>query len=290
MTRKMLVVGKDGTLGSEFVRALTDNELYDSTFTGRSDLDITNQEAVDRFIAEGLFDVIINCVAYNQVDLAENDPAPALDVNRDGVRNLAQAAEKIGATFVNFSTNYVFDGTDELGYTESDAPHPINEYGRSKLWGEYEAFTACSRVYNIRTFGLFGRPGIGQTSKKNFIDQMILRAANQNEVVAPNDQFGNPTYTADLVDATMDLLGSDEGWCFSTYHLVNEGGAVSRYVLAEEVYKQLGISTPLRAVTAESLGEVASRPKHGILLNTDGPSMPHWKDALARYLGEVKIE
>ena len=167
--RKVVVFGSRGQLGVELVRVLTERS-YTVVGFERSSVDITDAAAVERTLAKEDPAIVVNSAAYNQVDVAENEPVPAFMANGLAVRNLAMACRQLDARFVHFSTDYVFDGTAGRAYTENDRPHPLGAYGVSKLAGELYAQAYLDKPLIIRTSGVFG-PGGLKTARGNFIDE-----------------------------------------------------------------------------------------------------------------------
>jgi dTDP-4-dehydrorhamnose reductase len=279
----VLIIGKNGTLGNEFVR------LYGTEAIGldRNDLDITDEAAVKSKIIELKPSVIINCAAYNAVDKAEQDLGTANKINGYAVGYIAKAAREISAIVVHYSTDYVFDGENMQGYNESDAPNPLSEYGRSKLLGETELAKHTDRYYLIRTTALYGQQGLGESSKINYVDR-ILQLSKEKEVLeAVIDQFRQPTWTLDLARATKKLIGSQAE--FGLYHLANSGQA-SWYAWAKEILKIRHLPNQLKENIASnfaSSGHTAPRPKYGILNNTKTDPLRPWQEALTEYLQTI---
>jgi dTDP-4-dehydrorhamnose reductase len=275
-----LVIGKNGTLGSEFEKLLDKQAIcLDS-----SELDITDELAVHEKINSLMPEVVINCAAYNAVDKAELEPEKAELINGTAVGILADACEKVGATLVHFSTNYVFDGTKEEGYVEADTTNPQSQYGQSKLLGEVEAIKNCSRTYVIRTAWLYGDQGNSKTSKVNYITRILQLAEEKEFLEGVSDQFGQPTWTKDLAKFTLELV--DKTKPFGIYHGTNSGSA-TWYSWATEILKLKGLEKEVRENKMADFhvsGHTAPRPQYGILLNTKTTPMRFWQEALADYL------
>ncbi len=276
---KYLIIGKDGTLGSEFQRMLGNQAVY----LGIEDLDITNESKVLEKISEIKPETIINCAAYNAVDKAEDEPEVANLINGTAVGYLAKAAEVVGAKFVHYSTNYVFSGDDPNGYKETDQPNPQSNYGRSKLLGEVEAQKHCSKTFIARTTWLYGKQGQSKSSKKNFVDIMLELAEQKSEIECVSDQYGQPTWTFDLANHTLQLVSSQNP--YGIYHFVNDG-QTSWYGWAEEIFKIKNINIALKANSFKDWVRPADRPQYGILMNTKLPKLRPWQEALREYLNE----
>ena len=243
------------------------------------DLDITNENDVHEKIANLKPQVIINSAAYTNVDKAEEEKELAFQVNAQGVKNLIEAARKINATLVQYSTDYVFEGKKEEGYTESEVPlNPVNIYGASKLEGENE-LQKYNNYYLIRSSWLFGPYG------KNFVQTIINLYIAQPQLKIVNDQFGKPTYALDLARATEALLNNERP--FGIYHLVNEP-ATNWYEFAKKIVesKFSKVRKEIIPVSSEKFPRPAKRPHYSILLNTKRPLLRPWAEALKDYLQE----
>jgi dTDP-4-dehydrorhamnose reductase len=281
----VLVLGKDGSLGSEFFRHLTLNDKYKPIFLGHADLDITQKARVHQAIQDHAPQVVINCAAHTNVDKAEKEERElALLVNGRASGYLAAAAEKVSATFVNYSTNYVFFGNKPEGYVEGAERAPLNVYGFSKALGEDESLKKCSRTYVIRTSWLYGEPGRGPNSKPSFSDVILAKAENDEEIRCYSDQFGQPTWTSDLVKASLRLI--TDGMPYGIYHLVNSGTA-NRTDWAKQVLKLNGFAeSVIHSVPTPKDPSLAKRPMYGILQNMKTVSLRHWREALEAYFEE----
>jgi dTDP-4-dehydrorhamnose reductase len=274
-----LVLGKNGTLGSEFVRQYPDQVIgWD-----RSNLDITDPQAVLQKIRGLQPSAIINCIAYNAVDKAEQEPEIANLINGTAVGFLAEVANQLKIPLIHFSTNYVFAGDSPEGYSETDAPNPQSAYGKSKLLGEFEAAKALKR-YTIRSAWLYGKQGPGDSSKKNFIDTMLELAAQKSDIDCVTNQIGQPTWTRDLAALAIQLLKKDEA--YGLYHGTNSGSA-SWYNWAEEIFRIKGIKVNLHEKSFAEFNRPAHRPQYGILLSTKLRPLRPWQEALQEYLTTI---
>jgi dTDP-4-dehydrorhamnose reductase len=227
---------------------------------------------------------VFNCAAYNAVDKAEDDPIPANKINGYAVGNLAKICSKIGAVLVHYSSNYVFDGKKPEGYTETDSPHPISKYAESKLLGETELQKHGKNFYLIRSTWLYGSGATSETSKKSFVDTMLALAKEKSAIEVVADQFGQPTWTADLALASQRLV--EGGHPYGTYHITNSGSA-SWLSWAEEIFRLKNVDIKLvpNSMNDFSLpSHKAKRPQHGLLLNTKFPPLRSWQEALKDYL------
>jgi len=276
----VVVTGAAGQLGAATVEAWRAAGHVVSGLT-RSDLDITVPSAVRRVIGALEPAVIINCAADNRVDLAETAPLPPLAVNAWAVGTLARLAADLGATFVHYSTDFVFDGETSRPYTEDDAPNPRSVYGMTKLLGEMLAADA-PRHYVLRVESLFGGR-VGGSS----IDRLWALMASGQPAVAFSDRVVSPSAVDDVTVATRALL--EQGAPAGLYHCVNTGCATWLEVI--DHMRQLGgfPAELLSARRAADAGLPAPRPLFAALSNTRlrdiGITLPAWQDAVARYVG-----
>ncbi len=267
------MVGAAGQLGGELRKLLGEA----GTALTRADLDLADLEAIEPAVVAAAPDVVVNCAAYNDVDRAEAEPHEARVVNALAVERLAVAARRIGAGFVTFSTDFVFDGRASAPYVESSPPAPLNRYGESKLEGERLALAAHPGALVVRTsWVLSGRP-------RNFAATM-LRLAAAGPLTVVDDQVGSPTLVADLAPA---VLAAVEAGVAGLLHLSNQG-ELSRFELAREVLALAGRDPELVAPgSTEEFGAAADRPRRAVLrserLERWGLApLPHYRPGLAK--------
>ena len=276
----MLIVGAAGRLGTEMVRAFPDSDVVAHT---RASLDITDGPAVAGAIADAAPQLIVNCAAFNDVDGAESAPLDALSVNALAVRSLARAAAAVNATFVHFSTDFVFDGTAQEPYDERMPPSPRSTYAASKLLGEWFALDV-PRALVLRVESLFGsrREWAG---RRGTLDAIVAGLEEGREVRVFTDRVVSPSYTPDVAAATRHLV--ETGAAPGLYHCVNAGMG-TWYEVAAEAARLLGVTPRLVPVTMAQLQMKASRPRFCALsnrkLDATGFRMPTWSDALKRWL------
>jgi dTDP-4-dehydrorhamnose reductase len=273
-----MITGAAGQLGSTFVQRLADHTVIPHT---RHDLDIADEAAVRAAVDAARPDVIVNCAAYNDVDGAERDAATALCANAFGVLSLARAARDAGATLVHYSTDFVFDGTFDRPYLETDAARPLSSYGSSKLLGEWFAAEAPG-AYVLRVESLFGGP-----RAKSSIDRILASILEGKPARVFADRTVTPSYVEDVVTATQALL--DGGAPYGLYHCVN-GGVTTWLGIAQEAQRLLGTHAEIVAVNVSDVQLIARRPQYCALSNqklqgADVP-MPSWQDALGRYVSQ----
>ncbi len=277
---KLLIIGSQGMLGQELAKVFSDYEL---TLWDKNDLDVTDRAMVYSKVEMLRPDIIINAAAYNNVDACEENAEPAMRINGDGPIFLARAAENSGAKFIQYSTDYVFDGTKKDGYNEDDLPNPISKYGESKLATE-NVFAHCTRCYVIRTSRLFGRPATSEGAKKSFVDVMLNLGREKDSLDLVDEEWSNPTYVVDLARQTKILV---EGhYPAGIYHATNEGSC-TWYGFANEVFKQAGIKIKTTPVTSTKFPRPARRPMYASLINTKLPRMRTWQEALHDYLQAI---
>lgn len=294
---KVLVTGTSGQLGHDTMLELekrgidclgADRQSGENYEFKTTTLDITDQEAVDKTISDYRPDAVIHCAAWTNVDAAE-DPAnleAVRKVNVEGTENLAKACNKIDATIVYISTDYVFDGQGERPWQPDDKNYaPLNVYGQSKLDGEKAVTENTDKYFIVRIAWVFGKNG------KNFVKTMLEVGRNHDEVRVVDDQIGTPTYTPDLSRLLVDMILTDK---YGFYHATNEGGYISWADFTKEIFKQAKINSKVIPVTTAEYGaSVAKRPfnsrldKSKLVENGFEP-LPTWQDALSRYLAELQ--
>lgn len=275
-----MVTGAGGMLGREVVSALSERG-HEAVGLAHRDLEITDREAVWRAIRKLRPDAVVHCAAMTDVDACELDPRRAFLVNAAGAAHLAAASNAVGARLIYISTDFVFDGEKEEGYDEFDEPRPINEYGRSKLWGERLVQTLCPRHAIVRTAWLFG------FGRRNFVSAIAERLKREGKAKVVTDQVGSPTFTVDLARAICDLVES-EG--VGIYHVVNSGRA-SRFELARLVAEILGLSPDeaVEPITSDKWPSPARRPKCSVLRSVRWEAegfkpLRHFSEAVREFL------
>jgi dTDP-4-dehydrorhamnose reductase len=277
---RVLITGAAGQLGAAMMRIFGGAEVIAPS---RASLDITNAAAVARCVRETAPDVVVNCAAFNDVDGAETAPLDALSVNALAVRSLARVAAAVDATFVHFSTDFVFDGTAVEPYDEGMAPSPRSTYAASKLLGEWFALDT-PRAFVLRVESLFGSRR-DWTGRRGTLDAIVAALEEGREVRVLTDRVVSPSYTPDVAAATGHLVNT--GAAPGLYHCVNTGQG-TWYEVAAEAARLLGVTPRLVPVTMSQLQLKASRPRFCALsnrkLDAAGFRMPTWSDALRRWL------
>ena len=275
---KILILGARGMLGNELAKAFSDGAKYETILWDREELDITDQETVDEKIKDIRPEVIINSAAYTAVDKAEGEEKLVYDINAYAVGYLASVAKDTGALLVHFSTDYVFDGENHLGYKEEyPIKNPATIYGKSKKLAEKLIEDINPRHFIIRTQWLFGSSG------KNFIETMLGLAGQGKELKVVNDQFGSPTYAKDLAGKVREMI--EENRSSGIYHVTNSE-TCSWYDFALEIFALANLHPVIRPVKSEEFAAAAKRPTYSMLINTKLPPLRSWQDALRAYLIE----
>ena len=266
---KVLVTGANGMLGKDLCPYLEELGMMVIP-TDYDNMDITNPEQTQEVIEKVHPDLIIHCAAYTNVDKAEADLETATKLNVEGVKNVAISAQKIDATMVYISTDYVFDGTKTEPYLPTDKPNPINNYGLTKYQGELEVQKHCKKFYITRTSWLYGIHG------NNFVETMLKQAKN-DELNVVDDQKGCPTWTIELIQGILKLLNKPYG----IYHVCGSN-STTWYGFAREIFEQEKLNVNLKPCTTDKFPRPAKRPHYSVMEN-DGITRD-WKIALSDYL------
>ncbi|MGM0641281.1 MAG: dTDP-4-dehydrorhamnose reductase [Thermotogota bacterium] len=277
---KFLITGSNGQLGREFQNYFNENKINHIPTT-KEDFDITNIVKMREFLNNyKRITHIINCAAYTDVDKAERDWNKAYEINTVGVKNIVKISNEINTEIIHFSTDYVFSG-DKGYYKEKDTPDPINKYGKSKELGEREIKKA-DNFFLIRTSWLFGKEG------ENFPKKVIGWAKESDNLKITTDEISSPTYTVDLVKATLELINTNQ---YGTYHITNS--SCTRYEWAEYILNKIRWEGKIKKVKREYFDLPAKRPKNSVLDNAKynkitKQKLPNWKNATERFLKEIE--
>jgi dTDP-4-dehydrorhamnose reductase len=272
---RILVTGAGGLLGGEVVRAAA-SRSHETVALTRADLDVTNARAVAASVRRHAPDAIVFCAAYAKVDRAEQEPDVAMAVNRDGARNVAEAAGD--APMVYVSTDYVFDGKSRRPYLPDDDTGPLSAYARSKVAGE-EAVRAVGRGWIVaRTSRLY-------SGASGFVPMVLRRAARREPMRIVNDQTGRPTWAPDAARALVELVERDVR---GVWH-VTGGGECTYYELAHEAARLAGYDAAIESVSTAEFAAPAGRPAYSVLdieatERLLGRRMIDWREALERYV------
>jgi dTDP-4-dehydrorhamnose reductase len=262
MAQRVVVFGNAGQLGVELMREFAARG-WDVKGWDRDLVDITSPSAVEAAVAAADPAVVVNAAAYNQVDVAEQEPNAAFQVNALAVRNIALACRQSGSRMIHFSTDYVFDGKTDRPYVETDAPHPMGAYGVSKLAGELYAKAYLDNPLIIRTSGVFGPGGLA-TARGNFVELMLRLASSGQTIRVVEDHVASPAYAPALAARTVDMA---ERNFTGTYH-VGGGTPISWYEYARIIFAEAGVKPELRPTSEREYRTAAKRPKYSALSNS----------------------
>lgn len=278
---KVFISGADGALGQE-MKGILRRERIEHLATDTNELDITDFRKTHELIQDYCPDVILHFAAVSDVDLCEEDQETALRVNALSSLGLGVIAHKIGAKLIYTSTNFVFEGDSEEPYVEDSQPNPINTYGRTKMLGEKYIRDTCARHLIIRTSWLFG------CYSKNFISRFLNSKEKPDCIEAVCDRFASFTYTLDLAEALLRVIGSED---YGTFHIVNRnvGSFLDFLIKAKEIMR---FKTEIRSIKFEKLNLPAPRPRYSPLTSRKFESsfalkMRSWQDALADLAGKL---
>lgn len=271
MNNKILITGANGQLGQELSKL-----LKNAVLTDREELDITDLNAVQKFVADHDIDTIINCAAYTNVDAAEDDELKAYQLNVTGPENLANT----GATIVHISTDYVFDGKNFRPYEPSDEARPLSVYGKTKLKGEEAVLKNAKTALIIRTAWLYSPYG------KNFVKTMRRLGEEKSEISVVADQIGSPTYAGDLATAIVKILPQIKEKQKTVYHFTNEG-VCSWYDFAVEIMNLSKLKCNVLPIPSSAYPTKAVRPFYSVLSKEKIKQdfdliIPHWKEGLKK--------
>jgi dTDP-4-dehydrorhamnose reductase len=282
--KNILITGANGQLGNEMRLLSSENNQYNYFFTDVQELDICDEQAIQTFVTENQIDVIVNCAAYTAVDKAEDNADLCRKLNAVAPGYLAKAAESRGAAMIQVSTDYVFNGTNHIPYTEEEPTCPASVYGNTKLEGEQNVMTNCSKAIVIRTAWLYSTFG------NNFVKTMIRLGKERESLGVVFDQIGTPTYARDLAKAIYAAI--NKGIVPGIYHFSDEG-VCSWYDFTLAIHRIAGINTckvsPLH--TADYPAK-AARPHYSVLDKTKikktfDIEIPHWEVSLQECINDI---
>jgi dTDP-4-dehydrorhamnose reductase len=293
---KVLVIGHKGQLGTELLHCLENGRSeigpLPACFRGAEiegvdidTLDIADKAACENYLIASRPDIVINCAAYTNVDGCESHPEEAYQGNAIGARNLAIAAEQIGAKLLHLSTDYVFCGDEPSPRREYDRTNPVSIYGKTKLAGEEFVRSFCSRWFIVRTAWLYGYYG------KNFVKTIVKKARETGQLRVVNDQFGCPTNAADLAHQILKIAATDG---YGVYHCTGNGQC-SWFDFAQKIVSLAGIDAVVSPCASGDYPSPTKRPAYSVLDHmmlriTVGDDMRDWEDALKDYFTKWKEE
>ncbi len=279
---RVIVTGAAGMLGRQVVEEFNRRSAKVYALS-RQELDIIDRAAVFALLEKIKPDLLVNCAAYTDVDRAEEEREKAFAVNGLGVRYLALACRQNNAAILHISTDYIFDGRAGRPCNICDLPGPVNTYGTGKYFGEAAVREIGGRFYIIRASWLFGPGG------RNFVDTILRLAREKDELRVVDDQYGSPTYTADLARVLADLAATG---VYGTYHVTNSG-ITTWYGLAKKVVQAAGLTAEIFPCRTEEFPRPAARPCYSALdpfplKQVVGYLLPPWEDAVERYIRHRK--
>ncbi len=286
MSKTVLVTGANGQLGNEMQRvAKSSSDRY--IFTDVAELDITDYDAILEVAKAEVVDVIVNCAAYTNVDKAEDDEAFANLLNNTAAGYLAKAAEAVGATLIHISTDYVFDGSAHVPYTEAEPTKPIGVYGVTKLAGEQAVAESGCNYIIIRTSWLYSQWG------SNFVKTMQRLTAERDSLTVIFDQVGTPTFAGDLADTIGSIIATDQLSKQGTYHFSNEG-VCSWFDFAQTIAEKSGNECDIKPIHSYEFPAKVTRPHYSVLDKTKikeafGIEIPYWTKSLDRCIAELSV-
>ena len=279
---KVFVTGVRGQLGYDVVNEL-EKRGHTAIGVDIEDLDITDAEAVDKMITEAAPDAVIHCAAWTAVDAAEDNEEKCRQVNVNGTENIAKVCKKLNCKMMYISTDYIFDGKGTRPWEPDDpVTTPLNVYGQTKYEGELAVSNNVEKFFIVRIAWVFGKG-------KNFIKTMLNLGKTHDHLTVVNDQYGTPTYTYDLARLLIDMIETDK---YGNYHATNEGGYITWYDFACEIFRQAGMDVGVEPVSSAQYAAKAKRPENSRmnkqkLVDNGFEPLPDWKDALRRYLGTL---
>ncbi len=282
--KKILVTGANGQLGKCLQQAATQYPSWEFDFFERESLNITEQKQLEEVFAKGAYDYCINTAAYTQVDQAEKEPEKTFLVNGEAVKNVASICEKNKAVLIHISTDYVFDGSKEGAYVETDEPNPINVYGASKLKGEQYVEKISTRYFIVRASWVYSEFG------QNFLKTILRLAKERESLTITTEQKGSPTNAHDLAEMLLKII-EKESKVYGTYHFCNKG-AITWYDFAKAIVNQAGFSKTTAIVKTDDYPTFAKRPKNSVLDTTKlqqhlGIQIKYWENALRELINRL---
>jgi dTDP-4-dehydrorhamnose reductase len=281
--KKILVTGSNGQLGQCLKQQLQNTGDVSCYFTTREDLDITNNDVVQRFFGKHNFDYCINTAAYTNVEKAEREQKEAFLINSEGVYNLAKACKKYNVVLLHISTDYVFDGMAKTPYQEQDPINPLNVYGASKLKGEQHIVNTWNKHFIIRTSWLYSQHG------NNFLNSMLQFAKQKKVLTITTQQKGTPTNANDLAQVLVSIIKTGNAR-YGLYHFSNQGEA-TWYDFAKAIFKATGEIDAVNLAKTEHYATFAKRPSYSILdctkiIKNLGVQTSNWKTSLRALIKE----
>jgi dTDP-4-dehydrorhamnose reductase len=281
---KIAVIGADGQLGVDVANAFARNGDEVSSLT-HADIELSEIDSVSNRLKDERPDVVVNTAAMHHVENCEREPQRAFAVNGLGARNLAVVSQDIGATLVHVSTDYVFDGAKQAPYEETDAPHPLNVYGNTKLSGEYFVRGMCDKHFVLRTSAIYGKSPCRAKGGLNFVELMLKLARERGKVRVVDSEFVTPTRTTEIAQQIVALSRSDS---YGLYHATAEGSC-SWNAFAAEIFRLTNTKVTLEVAGPNEFPAKVPRPTYSVLENRALKSrglnvFKPWQDGIREYL------
>lgn len=289
----ILITGANGQLGSECLDAATREPQWNIIGLGREELDLENLDSIEEVMDDYKPDIIINCAAYTSVDKSESEKEKAERINGDAPKFIAKWCDDNDALLIHISTDYVFDGNNNVPYLETDETNPVNFYGYTKLKGETKVLHEDKHAVILRTSWVYSEYG------HNFVKTMLRLANERGLVSVVNDQFGSPTYAHDLAEGIFNVIRKyianeyDKEAVKGIYHFTNQG-MVSWFEFAQKIFDLSKTECAVLPIPTIDFPTPATRPKYSVL-NTQkyskafGWEIPNWEDGLRRCLRNMKL-
>jgi dTDP-4-dehydrorhamnose reductase len=281
----ILITGSHGQLGNEMQQTAKRFPQFNYLYTDIEELDICDKAALVAFVKANAVNVFVNCAAYTAVDKAEDDVELCYKINADAVRNIGEIAAENNLKVVHVSTDYVFDGTNHIPYTEDQPVCPATVYGKSKLAGEQALLKTCKQAVILRTAWLYSSFG------NNFVKTMMKLGTERDSLNVIFDQIGTPTYAADLADAIMRIISS-KNFVPGIYHFSDEG-VCSWYDFTKSIHRLAGITCDVHPIETKDYPARTPRPHYSVLnkakiKSTYSIVIPHWEESLERCIKILK--
>jgi len=284
---KVLVTGAAGQLGSSIRFVSNEFEDFIFDYTDVKELDINDPTSVNQYMKTTYPDYIINCAAYTNVEKAESDAESCFQLNAEAVANLKYGANLIKARIIHISTDYIFNGSQNEPYSETDIPDPKSVYGKSKLKGELYLKNEANALI-LRTSWLYSQYG------NNFVKTIMQKGLEKKNLKVVSDQTGTPTYAPDLARAILHIIDyyeSDQSFYPAIYNFSNQG-ITSWYEFAKEIVRLANLDCEIIPITTEEFPMVAPRPLYSVLskekiMTTFGLEIPHWKESLKNCITQL---
>lgn len=283
---RVAVIGANGQLGQDVTSAFRAAK-HDVTALTHADLEIASPESIEQSFRLHQPELIVNTAAFHNVDRCESEALQAFRVNSIGARSVAQASAGLNAKLIHISTDYVFDGRKSTPYLESDAPHPLNVYGNSKLAGEFFVRNGNPRHFVVRVSGIYGQHPCRAKGSPNFVETMLARGAKGETIRMVDDQFVTPTPT---VEIARQLAALAETSAYGLYHATSEGSC-TWYEFTKAIFDLAGMKVEVVPIRSEQSGRAAMRPGYSVLENAALKSrsmnlFSDWRTGLQNYLAE----